>query len=94
MKPTHDLPKDYIDVSEDQITTMQIPSSDPALWNLQNANETSIIIRNGPVTGKLVREKIGPWTNFPWNLGPPTNFFAGFLVGTMPTLVPLPQGFG
>ena len=40
-------------------------------------------IRIRPVTGKLVREKIGPGTNFPWNfywspsenVGPPAKVF-------------------
>ena len=62
MEPTPSLHKGHIDASADHIATVRMPSSDPALWNLQNSNEKSTIIRNGPTiyqnaNGKLLKSR-------------------------------------
>ena len=40
--------KGHFDASAEHIVIVQMTQSDPALWNLQDSNEKSIIIRNGP----------------------------------------------
>lgn len=62
MEPTPALLKGHIDSSEDHIATVQMPSSDPALWNLHDSIEKSTIIRNGPTiyqnaNGKFLKSR-------------------------------------
>ena len=54
MESTPALHKGHVDASADHIATGQMPSSDPALWNLQDSNEKSTIIRNGPTIYQML----------------------------------------